>query len=155
MRKSMADMEKARVERERAEMTEAERQKSVAEEQKQRADKAEAARDAAEAKAALVESCAAHGIKDTAYAAFRLKDVLPVEREAKLREWCADPIERTRLGLDPVAAPAPTATTPATTSTTPPTNQVGRVPPPAPPVEDTSKMTREQFAEYKRRRHGA
>lgn len=155
MRKSMADMQAAETERQRAAMTETERQKAVAEEQKARADAATQRAVAAEAKAALVESCAKHGIKDTAYAAYRLQGVAPAEHEAKLREWCADPTERTRLGLDPVIAPAPSVDTPATTSTTPPTNPIGRQPPPAPPIEDTTKMTRAQFDEYKRQRHGA
>ena len=155
MRKTVADMQAAETERQRAAMTETDRQKSLAEEQRTRADSEKARADAAEAKAALVESCAKHGIKDTADAAYRRKDVPAVEREAKLREWCADPTERTRLGLDALPGAAPVNPEPASTSTTPPNNPIGRQPPPTPPIEDTSRMTRAQFEEYKRKRHGA
>lgn len=159
VKEALAEAERLRKEeseRKKAQLTESDRLKAEAAEAQAKAAAAEAQAAAARSELELTRLCAGLGIKDIAYAQFRLASQKPENPEAWLKEQLASPVERTRFGLDAPAAPGGTpGTPPASTTTTQP-----GAPPPAPggpgqPAQkDAMQMTPKEYAEYKRQRYG-
>jgi len=137
-------------ERRKAEMTEQERLKLESEEAKKRAEEAEAKAKAAEHRATVVELCAKHGVRDIEYAMFRIGRLEPgASIDEFLTETLKDDGEKMKFGISskPVVVQSQDSTrTPNAAPPAPTTNDESHKP--------VSEMTKEEFAAYKRAKHG-
>ncbi len=153
MKAKTEELAAAETERQRAEMTEVDRLKTERAEFEARATAAEAAQAQALTRAATTELCATMGVKDLEYARYRLGQ-LPegADQAAEMKKWIEDPTERVRFGIDAGAAPA--AAPASTTATNPATSAPAPGATKAPAASDVSKMSKAEFAAYKRNKHG-
>jgi hypothetical protein len=160
-RDELAKLKAAEEERKKAEMTELDRLKAEKAEADAKAEAAERAVAAAQDQAAIIRLCAENGVKDVAYAEYRLKTIPEAERAGKLAEWLKDDVEKARFAVGGAAPAKPPAQTTTTTpaGAPPPAPAPGAAPgapgggggPPAKPVDD---MTDAEYRAHKQSAHG-
>lgn len=153
----VARLRKEADDRKKAEMTELDRLKAEKAEVEAKMAAAERAAAAATEQAAITRLCAEHGVKDVTYAEFRLRSIPEAERAGKLGEWLEDPLEQARFGTStptpPAAQPAQTTTTTPSTGAPAPASSAtpGAATAPSKPVDE---MTTDEYAAYRRSKHG-
>lgn len=159
----LATMEAAAAEAERAKLSEIERAKLAETEAKAKEAVAMGQAEEARLDAHLYRVFAEERIGNFDYARFAVLQKLQalpegetLDERAFLAELAKDPAQRQALGMAPVVEPAPGKPPPTTT----PRLGAPPAPPPPPgspptPPPDVMKMSAAEFADYKRRQHGA
>lgn len=151
-REELAKLKAEAEERKKAEMTDRERLEAEKAEAEAKAKEAMERAERSDHRAHVVEVCAKHGIRDIDYAMFRIgKREEGQSIDDFLSETLKDETEKTRFGVAPAGAPAPAkTTTTGTPENAPPKPSDGGA-----PVKPVSQMTKQEFAEHKRKKHGA
>ena len=158
-RDELATMRAAEDERKKAQMSEIDRLKAEKAESDVKVAAAERAAAASADQAAITRLCAESGVRDVAYATYRLADVPEGERAEKLAGWLKDPTEKARFNVGATAAPPkePAQTTTSTQDGGAPTAPAAGGPPagaPGGPTKSVDDMTTEEYRVYKQSKHG-